>query len=83
MLLRVGRQQYLLPTIAIQRSFRPEPGAVLTVAGRGEIVMFRGQLYPLFRLHKLFNLDGAVTEPDQAMVLVIEAAGKRMRLDGG
>jgi two-component system chemotaxis sensor kinase CheA len=80
MRLRVGGQQYLLPTIAIHRSFRPEPGSISTVAGRAEMVMLRGQLYPLFRLHKLFNIDGAINDPQQAMVLVIEGAGKRCAL---
>lgn len=80
MRLRVGGQQYLLPTIAIQRSFRPQPGSVSTVAGRAEMVMLRGQLYPLFRLNKLFNIDGAIHDPEQAIVLVIAEAGKRCAL---
>jgi two-component system chemotaxis sensor kinase CheA len=80
MLVRVGRQQYLLPTVAIQRSFRPEPGSVSRVAGRAEMVMLHEELYPLFRLHKLFNVDGAVTDPEHAMVLVIEGANKRCAL---
>lgn len=80
MLVRVGEQQYLLPTIAIQRSFRPEPGAVSTVTGRGEMVMLHGRLHPLFRLHKLFNIEGAVSDPHQAMVIVLEGVGKRCAL---
>ncbi|MEN6449051.1 MAG: chemotaxis protein CheA [Thermoguttaceae bacterium] len=77
MLLRVGQQQYLLPTIAIQRSFRPDPDSISTVAGRAEMVMLQGTLYPLVRLYKLFDIDGAITDPNQALGIAIEGAGKR------
>lgn len=80
MLVRVGRQQYLLPTIAIRRNFRPESGSVSLVAGHAEMVTLRGQLFPLFRLHKLFDIADAVVVPEQAMVVVIEVAGKRCAL---
>ena len=80
MLVRVGRQQYLLPTVAIQRSFRPQPGSVSRAAGRAEMVMFHDELYPLFRLHKLFNVEGAVADPERAMLLLIEGANKRCAL---
>ena len=77
MLVRVGQQQYLLPTIAIQRSFRAEHGAVSTVIGRGEVAMLHNRLYPLFRLHELFNIEGAVTDPDHAMVILLEEQARR------
>lgn len=80
MLVRVGGQRYLLPTIAIRRSFRPEPGSVSLVAGHAEMVSLRGQLFPLFRLHKLFDIADAVIDPEQAMVVVVEVAGKRCAL---
>lgn len=80
MLVRVGAQQYLLPTIAIRRSFRPDPGALSSVTGRGEIVELQGQLHPLFRLHELFRVEGAVANPCEAIVIVIEGAGKRCAL---
>lgn len=80
MLLRVGRHQYLLPTIAIRRNFRPEPDSVSLVAGHAEMVSLHGQLFPLFRLHALFDIDDAIIAPEQAMVVVIEVAGKRCAL---
>ncbi|MGW8256650.1 MAG: chemotaxis protein CheA [Thermoguttaceae bacterium] len=80
MLLRVGGQRYLLPTIAILRSFRPQPGSISTVAGRAEMVMLHDRLFPLFRLDKLFNIPDAITDPFQAMVVIIEGAGKQCAL---
>ncbi|OGP62380.1 MAG: hypothetical protein A2169_10930, partial [Deltaproteobacteria bacterium RBG_13_47_9] len=43
MLVKVGNHQYILPTINIDMSFRPDAKALSTVAGRGEIVIFKGK----------------------------------------
>jgi two-component system chemotaxis sensor kinase CheA len=72
MLVRVGEQRYIIPTVSIQMSFRPEPGAVSKVAGRGEMVMLRGKLIPIIRMHQLFCLSGVVEDPYQALLVVID-----------
>ena len=77
MLLTVGKERFLLPTISIEHSFRPNAGMVSTVTGRGEMVMIRGQLLPVFRMYKLFAIEGAVTDPNKALLIVIEGNGKR------
>ncbi len=80
MFLGVGEERYMMPTGSIEHSFRPEPGSVSTVVGRGEMVMLRGELLPLFRLHKLFNVAGATTDPHEALLVVIEGEGRRCAL---
>lgn len=77
MLLRVGAERYVLPTITIQQAFRPEPGAVSSVTGRGEVVMFQGHLLPIFRLSRLFGVDDAVEGLADALLVVVEAGGQR------
>jgi two-component system chemotaxis sensor kinase CheA len=80
MLLRVGSERYLLPTVSIEQSFRPEKGAVSTVTGRGEMVMLRGELLPVFRLHQMYDVDDAITDTDTALLIAIESEGKRCAL---
>jgi two-component system chemotaxis sensor kinase CheA len=80
MLIRVGRERYLLPTVSIVQSFRPEPGSLSTVAGRGEMVMLRGQMVPVIRLQRIFNVAGAVTEASEGLLILIETAGARCAL---
>jgi two-component system chemotaxis sensor kinase CheA len=41
MLLKVGAQQYLLPTLNVKHAFRPEASALFTVTGKGEMVKLR------------------------------------------
>ena len=80
MILRVGSEHYLLPTLSIEESFRPEPGAVSSVAGRGEVVTLRGGLIPIMRLHRLFGVRDATADPCEGLLIVFESEGKRCAL---
>jgi two-component system chemotaxis sensor kinase CheA len=80
MVTRVGGENYILPSIAIQESFRPAAGQLKTVSGKGELILSRGELIPLFRLHRLFAVPGAVEDPYRALVLVIGDNGKKCGL---
>jgi two-component system chemotaxis sensor kinase CheA len=80
MILSVGEETYLLPTVSIEQSFQPPAGSISTVSGQGEMVMLRGELLPLFRLHSLFNVPKAVSDPYEALLIVIEGGGHRCAL---
>jgi two-component system chemotaxis sensor kinase CheA len=77
MVMRVGRVRYLLPTVAIEQSFHPARGSVSTVANRGEMVMLRGELIPVVRLHRLYNVPDAVQDPYQALLVSVETEDRR------
>ena len=72
MLVQVGHERYIIPTINIYMSFRPQPEALSTIAGRGELVMLRGELIPLYRLHRLFAIPHATEDPTQGLLVVIK-----------
>jgi two-component system chemotaxis sensor kinase CheA len=63
----------VIPTLAVRESFRPLPGAVTTVQGRGEVVAVRGRLMPLLRLSRHFGIPTTVADPTQGIVVVAEA----------
>jgi two-component system chemotaxis sensor kinase CheA len=71
MLVRVGQERYLIPIINIYRSFRPGTAALSTVAGRGELVMLQDEIVPLFRLHRLFGVTGAIEDPTRGLLVVV------------
>jgi two-component system chemotaxis sensor kinase CheA len=71
MLVKVGKERYIIPTINIYKSFRPTSNTISTVSGRGELVMLRGEIIPLFRLHRLFNIADAVENPPQGLLVII------------
>lgn len=80
MLVRVGTQRFIVPTVSIHISFRPERTAVSTVTGRGEMVLLRGALVPIVRLHKIFKIAGASEDPSVALLVVIEDGDRRSAL---
>ena len=80
LLVAVGEQQFILPAVTVRESFRPQLGDVTTVQGRGELVDVRGQLLPLLRLGRHLGIEGAVTDPTQAIVVVVEAGHDRRGL---
>jgi two-component system, chemotaxis family, sensor kinase CheA len=80
MLVRVGSERYIIPTISIHLCFRPEPESISTVSGRGELVMLRGDMMPIFRLHRLFGIDNAIEDPAQALLVVVGDEERRCAL---
>lgn len=77
LMVAVGGQQFILPAVSVRESFRPLPGGVATVHGRGELVDVRGQLLPLLRLGSLLGIADAVADPARGIVVVIEAGHDR------
>jgi two-component system chemotaxis sensor kinase CheA len=74
LMVAVGDQRYIIPTLSVRESFRPTPGMISTVQGRGEMVNFRGRLTPLLRLYQYFGLTPRNTDPCRSMVVVVESA---------
>ena len=80
MVVRVGEQRYILPTLSIVMSIRPDPKQLSSVVQRGEMLEIQGRLLPLFRLGRMFSVPGAVEEITSGIVIVIEDEGKQTGL---
>lgn len=79
-IVRVGSERYIIPTIAIQESMHPEEKNYSTVHGRGENLMVRGELVPIIRLYEKFGVESTYTDPCDAIVVVVENEGRRRAL---
>jgi len=80
MVIRVGAERFILPTLSIVVSLRPSPQDLSTVSGRGEMVKLRGRLLPLFHIHEMFQVKGAVKDPTEGTVVVVESDAKLVAL---
>lgn len=80
MLVKVGDQRFIVPTINIDMTFRAEDDDIYTVMGETEHVSFRGKSIPVIRLHKLFNIDGAIEDLLQGTMLIIKNNNKQYAL---
>ncbi len=74
---RIGDNRYIIPITSIVRSLRPAGGQVSTVCGRGEVVLERGELMPLIRLYRLFDVTPSTEDPTAALVVVVESDGRK------
>ena len=75
LIIRVGADRYILPTLSVRESFRPTAQMLSTVHGTGEIVNVRGRVLPLLRLNEFLAVQTERTDPTQAVVVVVESDG--------
>jgi two-component system chemotaxis sensor kinase CheA len=73
MLVGVGDDRYIIPTLSIRESFRPQPGMVSTIQGRGEVVSVRGRQTPLLRLGRYLGRPARATSLEDAIIVVVES----------
>ncbi len=71
MVVRIGNERYIVPTVAMNESLRPPQESYLTVKGRGEVINVRNHLMPLVRLHEVFGVEPRHLNPWDALVLVV------------
>ncbi len=84
MLVQAGDREYIIPTISVVESLRPDQESYGTVAGRGEMIKIRDDVLPLVRLHKLFGFKPRHYNPWEGIVVVVESEGhqKCILVDG-
>ncbi len=80
MIIGVGREDYIVPTLSVIESLRPTPGMVHTITGRGEMLNMRGSLIPLFRISRLLDIRNAIERPTEALAMIVEDQGQRVAL---
>ncbi|MBI4642370.1 MAG: chemotaxis protein CheA [Deltaproteobacteria bacterium] len=80
LVVKVGKERYILPAVAVRETLRPAAEDYFTVQGQGEIIKVRSQLIPLLRLHRLFRTENGETHPTKGLVMVVEYDGKAQGL---
>ncbi len=80
MIVSVGGERLIIPTLSIVISLRPEKDQISTVVGKGEVLSLQGSLIPLFRMSRLFNIAGAKQVATEALVVVVEDEGRKVGL---
>ena len=73
LLVGVGTDRYIIPTLSIRESFRPQPGMVKTVHEHGEVVNVRGRQTPLLRLGRHLGRPSKAVNPEDGIIVVVES----------
>jgi two-component system chemotaxis sensor kinase CheA len=76
LVVRVGEDRFILPSTSVQMALRPAKEALSTVQGRGEVLDHRGKILPLHRLHRRFGIAGAIENPWEAIIVIVENNGR-------
>jgi len=73
----VGVHRYIVPIFAVKEMFRPAPDWLSSVPDGGEMVLVRGSLLPILRLHRRFGVVPTSEEASAGVLIVVENARKR------
>ena len=71
MKLRVGKLIFIVPMLSIQESFKPHDGDVFLDPDGSEMIMIRGECYPVLRLYKIFGTQPDFESLDDGILIMI------------
>lgn len=80
MLVRTADEIYIIPTLSVVESFRPEREIVHIIKGQGEFVSLRGQHIPVIRLSDVFDLQTEHIEPWDGILVCVETEAGRIAI---
>lgn len=69
---RVGSSCYTIPTTAIKESFRPLRKDIIRDPDGSEMIMVRGNCYPILRLHECFRVRNTITDFTEGILIMVE-----------
>ena len=72
----VGDSIFSIPINSIRESFKVKPDQVIKDTNGREMIMIRGECFPLIRLYELYDLQPETEDLFEGIVIVAEAEGK-------
>lgn len=72
----VGNSVYIIPIVSIKESFKAQKKALIRDTAGNEMIMVRGNCYPILRLHKLFGVKTEKTDLCDGILIMVENDGK-------
>lgn len=80
MLVQAAGEIYIIPTLSVVESFRPEQEIVHALKEKGEFVSLRGQHLPIIRLSDVFDLTTERIEPWEGILVCVETEAGRIAI---
>jgi two-component system chemotaxis sensor kinase CheA len=79
MCVSVGDQIFVVPLVNIVESIQPAKDQIKVISN-DNLLWIREQYWPLIPLYKTMEIEQAISEPDKAIVVLIESSKKRFAL---
>jgi two-component system chemotaxis sensor kinase CheA len=80
MMVRVGKSLFIIPILSIRESISTTADAITVTPDGHELVRIRDNLYPVIRLHAIYDIDPDNHELDSGILVVVEAQGRNVCL---
>ncbi len=74
----VAGDTFTIPITSISQIYKLSPETELLYDTDGtEMVMVRGECYPIIRLHRIYNIDDAITDLTEGIMIIVESGESR------
>lgn len=80
MIVRVGKELYIIPLVSIVESIQPKDCTRRALMGQAEMVSVRGSFHPVVRLYEAFGNEADYTDMAKAILVIVESEGERVAL---
>lgn len=72
----VGESIFTIPTSTIRESFKLKEKQLIHDTDNGEMIMIRGECYPLIRLHEIYEIEPKYKNLEDGIIILVESDGK-------
>lgn len=72
-IVEVGKEKYIIPTMSIKESLVITKDQFNTIAGKSETVFIRNKVLPLVRVGTLFGIKDAIHDPWDGLIIIVES----------
>jgi two-component system chemotaxis sensor kinase CheA len=80
MLATCGAEHYIVSSLSVVELVRPKRADILSITGKGELIRSRQETIPLLRLDRLLEVEGALQDTTEALVVVVDSRGRKIGL---
>lgn len=78
MTIGVGQARYTIPITSIRESLRPHEKEIICDPEGNEMMMVRGQCYPIVRLHEIYKVKADVENIADGIIVIVETEQKTL-----
>lgn len=80
MTIKVGQSRYTVPITDIKESFKAKDEDLIADPEGNEMILLRGECYPVLRLHELYKIETEITQLNKGILMMVESDQKALCL---